>query len=275
MKKLIFTKNFIDALKKHRAKQQVCVITDQHVEGIYGKRLQEALEAPVFSFPAGEPFKNRETKYMLENHLIKHDLGADSLIIGFGGGVVCDLAGYLAGTYCRGVSLVFCPSTLLAMVDACIGGKNGVNVEQAKNLMGTYYQPKQIIVDLGLLQTLPKEELSNGFSEMIKHALIADPAYFDFLFEHAQSLQDMVPVLLQKAVFKSIEIKHDVVASDEREAGRRRLLNYGHTVAHAIEAASNYNVCHGKAVALGILAEAKISLEMGLLSLQNFLILSL
>lgn len=270
MKQFILSKNFIESLQKYSANRRIAIVTDHHLEKIYGNRLREALLLPVLSFPAGEPFKTRETKHVLENQLIKNGLGADSLIIAFGGGVVCDLAGYLASTYCRGVDLIFCPTTLLAMVDACIGGKNGVNVEQAKNLLGTYYQPKQIIVDLGLLKTLPPEEFVNGFSEMIKHALVADLRYFNFLYEHAKALVDMQPLVLQKAVFKSIEIKYDFVSSDERERGKRRLLNFGHTVAHAIEAESQYQICHGRAVALGILVEAKVSLEMGLLPLQSF-----
>ena len=171
----------------------IAIVTDEHVERYYGKRLHQTLlehgiSAHLFSFPAGEAYKTRTTKEALENAFFQKGLGKETCVIGLGGGVVTDLAGYLAATYCRGIPLVMIPTTLLGMVDASIGGKVGVNSSYGKNMVGCIYQPRQVIIDPELLKTLPIKELKNGFVEMIKHGCVIDHAYYHYLEEKSEQL---------------------------------------------------------------------------------------
>lgn len=254
--------------------KKIAVITDHTVEKLYGDRLVANLQAQrkevcVFSFPPGEQHKNRTTKENIENSMMQNGCGRDCLVIGFGGGVVTDLAGFIAATYCRGVPLVLIPTTLTAMVDASIGGKTGVNSPFGKNLIGSFYLPQQTLVDLSFLSTLPLQELKNGIIEMLKHGLIADKRYFNFLVEHAVSIIELQQHALTSAVTRAIEIKQRIVKQDPHEKGKRRLLNFGHTVGHAIEQHLKYAISHGEAVTLGILAESQLSTSLGLLSKKN------
>lgn len=237
------------------------LITDKKVERLHGRRLCQSLyakgyEVELFSFPSGERFKTRNTKERLENRLLRRGFGRDTVIIGLGGGVVTDLAGFLASTFCRGVPLILIPTTLLAMVDASIGGKTGVNTVFGKNLIGTFYRPKSVVLNLEYLTTLEQVDWFNGKVEMLKVALIAD-ADFAFRFHKTE---------LKEAIHKSISIKQHIVNSDPFEKkGNRALLNLGHTLGHAMETASGYTLSHGMAVAMGINLESRIAYEMGLL----------
>lgn len=246
------------------------IITDSIVEPLYGKQLEKYLNEQGFptsliSFPTGEEFKTRETKEYCENQLLK--LGADrqTCVIGLGGGVVLDIAGFVAATYCRGVPSLLIPTSLLAMVDASIGGKTGVNVPEGKNMIGTITQPKAIFIDPEMLKTLPLPEIKNGIAEMIKHSLIQDRTYFNFLKLHAKEILTLPMPLLKEAIWKSILIKSAIVKEDEFETGKRRLLNLGHTFAHALETASDYTIAHGRAVAIGILAECQLAYRLNYL----------
>ncbi|HEV8051302.1 MAG TPA: 3-dehydroquinate synthase family protein, partial [Parachlamydiaceae bacterium] len=208
------------------------IISDDIVGPLYARKLQQALslhgsEVHLFTFPHGELHKTRTTKEMLENRLFVKGLGRDTCLIALGGGVVSDIAGYLAATYCRGIPLVLIPTSLLGMVDASIGGKTGVNVPQGKNLLGCIYQPKKVLIDPSFLKTLPKKELVNGIVEMIKHGVIADSAYFEFLEKQADKLLGPDSNQLVKAIFGSCCIKNGIVEQDEKENGKRRLLNFG------------------------------------------------
>lgn len=247
------------------------IVTDTNIEPLYGKFLldtlvKNGLKAYLFSIPAGESFKTRQTKESLEDQLLTKSLGRDTCIIALGGGVVTDIAGFLASSYCRGVPLVMIPTTLLGMVDACIGGKNGVNTSFGKNLIGSIYQPRKVLIDPSLLTSLPKNELRNGVVEMIKHGLIADLSYFEFLENHSAEILALDPLYLERAIRDSCQIKIQIVEKDERENGLRRLLNYGHTIGHALENLSQYRLSHGEAVAIGMLVESHMAVQMGILA---------
>lgn len=258
-------KNQLDFIKPLASR--FVIITDQTISELYGTKLQHLfssynLDVNLLSFPAGEHYKTRETKETLENEMLDLGCGRDTCILAVGGGVVTDLAGYVAATYARGLPLVLIPTSLLGMVDAGIGGKTGVNVPQGKNLLGAIYQPKRVIADLAFLETLPKKELLNGVVEMIKHGLIADKNLFEFLSTHSKKITSRDTETLQAAIHKSCCIKKEIVEFDERESGKRHLLNFGHTIAHALETLTNYNLSHGEAVALGILAESYLAQQM-------------
>lgn len=250
------------------------IITQNSLAKVYGRRLQESFsregfEANLFTFPDGEKFKNRETKALLEDRILEKKWGRKVCVIALGGGVVIDLAGFIAATYCRGVPLIVIPTSLLAMVDSSLGGKTGVNTPLGKNLIGSIYQPHKVLIDLSFLQTLPLSELRNGVAEMIKHGIIADPEYFSYLEAHVESLLNLDFCLLEKAIFDSCRIKMQIVAQDEKENGKRVLLNFGHTVGHALESLTGYSLPHGEAVAIGMLAESHIAMQIGLLSSKN------
>lgn len=220
------------------------LITDTTVEKLY----RDLFPYPTFSFPAGEKYKTRETKALLEDRLLKAGFARDTTLIGLGGGVVTDMAGFIAATFCRGVPLVLIPTTLLAMVDASIGGKNGVNTPLGKNMVGTFYPPKKVVIDSQFLKTLPEKEMWNGQVEILKAGLVANPQLF-----HAPNLE------------RAIEVKRELVFSDPHEKGKRRILNFGHTIGHALELLSDFQLCHGEAVATGIVLESRLSHAMGIL----------
>lgn len=250
------------------------IITDDKIAPMYGEHLHqylssEGLEVHLFSFSNGEQNKTRATKEVLENQLFEKGLGRDTCVIALGGGVVTDLAGYIAATYCRGVPLVKFPTSLLGMVDACIGGKTGVNATYGKNMLGCIYQPKKVVIDISTLKSLPKKELANGVVEMIKHGLIADFNLFEFLEKYSNQLLTLDSNVVEKAIFESCRIKKEIVEQDERENGKRHLLNFGHTVGHALECLTDYSLSHGEAVAIGLLVESCLSVKLGLLDQKS------
>jgi 3-dehydroquinate synthase len=255
---------------------RVAIISDTTVAPLYAQGLQSALSrkglnVDLFVFPSGESNKQRATKEMIEDQLCKKGFGRDTCILAIGGGVVTDVAGFVAATYCRGVPLIMVPTTLLSMVDASIGGKTGVDHPLAKNMIGCIYQPKKVFVDPAVLRTLPLNEFKNGIVEMIKHGLIADSDYFDFLNSHASKILLLEPSLLEESIWRGVLIKKNIVEEDETEIGKRRLLNFGHTIAHAIEHATAYEIAHGEAVAIGMLVEGYMAVELGMLSQNAFL----
>lgn len=225
--------------------------------------------------PPGEGQKTREQWSALSDWLLAEGAGRDSTVIALGGGVVGDLAGFVAATYLRGVPVVQLPTTLVAMVDAAIGGKTGVDTRAGKNLIGAFHRPSLVLIDPSVLDTLPAAHVRAGLAEVLKHGAIADAAYFHLAAEHgvrlAQDDGDTAQAwwrsdAARDLIARSVEIKSEIVASDERESGRREALNFGHTVAHAIEAASDFTVLHGHAVAIGMVAEAVLGETLGLTS---------
>ena len=249
---------------------QYAIVADHKVAELHGARLMTLLTGAgltvrLFTFPSGEWNKTREQWSSLTDQLLAAGLGRDSAVIAFGGGVSGDLAGFVAATYLRGIPYVHLPTTLLAMIDSSIGRKTGVDVPAGKNLVGAFHQPRVVVADIDYLATLPRAQMASGVAEAIKHGVIRDAAYF-------ASLEDARPILarelgpLEALVRRSIEIKTAVVAADEREVGMRAILNFGHTVGHAVEALSGFDLLHGEAVAIGMATEARIAEASGIAS---------
>ncbi len=245
------------------------VISDDRVAPLHGAPVTESLRdagchADLHTFPAGEVHKTRDEWAGLTDRLLDSGLGRDGGVVAVGGGVTGDLAGFVAATYMRGVSVVQVPTSVVAMVDSAVGGKTGVDTPAGKNLVGAFHAPRLVLVDPLTIATLPRAERAQGWAEALKHGAITDLAYFERLERDAPALLEGEPGAVAGAVARSIEIKAEVVGADEREAGRREILNYGHTLGHALEAASDYRLPHGSAVGLGMLLEARLGESLGI-----------
>ncbi len=247
----------------------VFVLTAPEIWALWGERLQACLaprEPVVLFLPAGERHKRMTEVERLATEMTVAGADRSSLLIAFGGGVTGDVGGFLSAIYMRGIEYIQIPTTLLSQVDSSVGGKTGVNLQTGKNLVGCFYPPKAVIADIALLQTLPPRELRAGVYESIKAGLIRDPALFRYIEKHREAIDRGDAAPLEKTVAASIRIKADVVGQDEREHGLRMILNFGHTIGHAIEAATKYSVLlHGEAVAWGMIAALHISRERQML----------
>ncbi len=258
-------------LKESGYSGKAVIITDTNVKTLYAGPLKKSLEeagfnVTVLEIPAGEPQKTLETAGRLYDRLAESQAERSTLILALGGGVIGDLAGFVAATYMRGIPFVQVPTTLLAMADSSIGGKTAVDRGNLKNIIGAFYQPKMVIADIDTLKTLPKEELSNGMAEVIKMAAIGSRRFFRFLEDNIQRAMALNAAVMEKIVLENALQKAGVVGKDEREAGLRIILNYGHTIGHAVETISSFSIKHGQAVAIGMVAENKIALRKNLLS---------
>ncbi|MFA5839299.1 MAG: 3-dehydroquinate synthase [Candidatus Margulisiibacteriota bacterium] len=268
--------NIKQIIEEGRLGSEIFILTDSEVNKLYGKSLAKKLKSfrpKIILIPRGEKNKNLKETSRLYDQLIRYSAHRDSLIIALGGGVIGDMAGFVAATYMRGVNYIQVPTTLLAQVDASVGGKTGVNHPQEKNLIGAFYQPKAVIIDVRTLATLPARQLRTGLAEVVKYGIIKDAEFFKFIeanahhlnvnaFKSSDTLRAAMKVW-QIIVKESAKIKARVVSEDEKEAGLRMILNYGHTVGHAIESATNYRkFMHGEAVALGMIAAAYIAEEL-------------
>ncbi|HEY7613363.1 MAG TPA: 3-dehydroquinate synthase [Gemmatimonadales bacterium] len=255
-----------DLVERHLPRRRVALLADDSVYRLLREgRLGDARwEGAALTFPAGERSKTRETWSRLTDQLLGMGFGRDSAIVALGGGVAGDLAGFVAATYMRGIPCLQVPTTLLAMLDASVGGKTGVDTPGGKNLIGAFHPPVAVLADPLVLATLPDREYRAGLAEAVKHGLIADRDYFAWMEGSADALVARDPGALQQLVRRSVEIKAEVVGEDEREAGRRAILNAGHTVAHALEQATEYRLPHGEAVGLGLVAEAALATALGL-----------
>jgi 3-dehydroquinate synthase len=245
------------------AGRRIVVVTDPNLDALYGGVIR-GISDHMIVIPTGEENKTLSTVESIHRRLI--ELGADrhTYIVGFGGGIVTDITGFAASTYLRGVEFGFVATSLLAQIDASVGGKNGVNVGGYKNMAGVFNQPDFVLCDTGVLSTLPPREFSAGLAEMIKAGIIADPALFELLESHSPEELLADKELLTRAIVAAIRVKASIVEADERESGERRKLNLGHTVAHAIEKLTRgYN--HGEAVGVGLVASAGMSVRLGLL----------
>ncbi len=245
------------------------VISDSNVADILGldfvRLMKDAgLEAELYVFPAGETSKNINIVIDLARKMLKAGYDRKSAIVALGGGVTGDLAGFLASIYMRGIPYIQIPTSLLAQVDSSVGGKTGVDLPEGKNLIGTFYQPRRVYIDYGVLTTLPFEHFKNGLAEVIKYGCIWSPKLFSFLEENAERILHYDDKVLEYIIYESCRIKAEVVSKDEREGGLRRILNFGHTIGHAIEAAAGYEILHGFCVAMGMIAAAKISEALGI-----------
>jgi len=256
-------------LQEHCPAPAYAVLTDSHVAKLYGDEVVKRVartgpRAELLTFPAGEWNKTRETWASLSDRMLAAHFGRDSAVIAVGGGVVGDVAGFVAATYLRGVPYVQVPTSLLAMIDSSIGGKTGVDVSAGKNLLGAFHQPRLVAADLTLLTSLPPVQLSAGLAEAVKHGVIADAEYFAFLESDHAAILAKDGTALERVVQRSVEIKAAVVAEDERETGKRAILNFGHTIGHAIEATSKFEVLHGEAVGVGMVYEARLGEALGI-----------
>jgi 3-dehydroquinate synthase len=247
----------------------IMVITNPTVSAFYLEPLLDSLVQAGFNPSVshvldGEEYKNLDWVRRLYDDLLMNRMDRGSAVIALGGGVIGDIAGFVAATYMRGVPFVQIPTTLLAQVDSSIGGKVAVNHPKGKNIIGSFYQPIIVLIDPCTLRTLDKRELSAGFAEVVKYGVIKDGSFFSFLSENVERVMEGNLSILAKIILRSCEIKKEVVERDERERGIRAILNYGHTIGHALEAASHYRrFKHGEAVSIGMVGAAKIALKMG------------
>ena len=252
------------------------IITDENVGPLYASAAEKALKGAGYAvstvtLSAGETTKNGENVFALQSECVKAGLDRKSFIVALGGGVIGDLSGFVAATYLRGIDFVQVPTSLLAMVDSSVGGKTGVNIPEGKNLVGAFHQPRLVLVDLDTLKTLPPREYAAGLAEVVKYGIIHDGPFFDLLEERVAEAADVNnSELLAKMVSRSCEVKAEVVAQDEREGGLRAILNFGHTVGHAIENVAGYGeYVHGEAVAIGSVYAARVSAALTGLSAEG------
>jgi len=264
-----------DFIQKHQPHQNIFIITDANVAPLYLQSLKEQLQRADFQVascvvPAGEPSKslyqaNALYTWMLENHATRQ-----SAIIALGGGIVGDLSGFVAATFMRGIPFIQIPTTLLSQVDSSVGGKVGINHALGKNLIGAFYQPQAVIMDPQMLHTLPEREIVAGMAEVIKYGFITDADFYDFVEDHLESLIELrESEQIEHVLYKSCAIKADVVSRDEREDGLRAILNFGHTIGHALEAVTAYtHFLHGEAIIYGMMAALQLSVRTGHLSAE-------
>ncbi|MGF1479301.1 MAG: 3-dehydroquinate synthase [Cyanophyceae cyanobacterium] len=270
----------INELGKHlrclQLGQKVLLVSNREIFNYYGEQALASLkdagfDSSIHIIPAGEPYKTLDSIQKLYDTAIDNQLERSSTLVALGGGVIGDMTGFAAATWLRGVNFVQVPTSLLAMIDAAIGGKTGVNHPQGKNLIGAFYQPRLVLIDPTVLKTLPEREFRAGMAEVVKYGVIWDAELFAQL-EQAESLDTLSTIskeLLQTIIIRSCQAKADVVSQDEKEAGLRAILNYGHTVGHAVESLTGYRlVVHGEAVAIGMAVAGEIAVQMDLWSEQ-------
>ena len=262
-------------LEKFVSNKEVLLIHDSAISGaliIKFKKLinEETLKLESIKINANEQNKSQETLSKIHSTLIENKFSRDCLIIGLGGGIVCDISGFAAATYQRGVDFFLIPTTLLSQVDASVGGKTAINHPKGKNMIGAFHQPLGVLADLAFLSTLPKREISCGLSEMIKHGLIRDIGYFSWLEENIEQIIELNSEVTEEAVSRSIKIKAEIVREDEKEKNIRALLNFGHTFGHALELIGDFkNYNHGEAVAIGMIMALEMSVRIGNITQQD------
>lgn len=254
--------------------RKVCIVADSTVAGLYLSEVECAVKPLCrnvisFIFPAGEENKNLDTVRSLYERLILAKFDRNDVLLALGGGVTGDLCGYAAATYLRGIDFIQIPTTLLSQVDSSIGGKTGVDFDAYKNMVGAFHMPRLVYSNTAVLQTLPPEQFSSGMGEIIKHGLIQDKEYYDFLENEAGSIMKRDLDVCEKMIVRSDMIKRRIVEEDPREKGIRGYLNFGHTLGHAIEKLGNFQMLHGHCVALGSLAAAYMSASRGLISMEE------
>lgn len=258
-------------LKERNVAKRYGIISDAHVASLYGDLLMESLSkegirAELITFPQGEASKNLQTIATLASQLATRNFDRKDGLIALGGGVTGDITGFLAAVYMRGIPFVQIPTTLLAQVDSSVGGKTGVDIPEGKNLVGCFYQPRAVYIDTNVLTTLPRTELLGGLAEVIKYGIISDADFFRFLETNRPAILALDKNAITETISRCCEIKASVVEQDEREGDLRRILNYGHTIGHAVEAASDFTLIHGLAVAMGMVAAARLAERSGFFS---------
>ncbi|TDX45411.1 3-dehydroquinate synthase [Orenia marismortui] len=262
-------------LKELNLGSKVMIITNELVDSLYGREVEQAIkkagfEVNIAKIGDGEEYKVLDSAKNLYDQAVNANLDRSSTIIALGGGVVGDIAGFIAATYMRGVNFVQIPTTVLAQVDSSVGGKVAVNHPQGKNLIGAFYQPKLVVADIKVLSTLEPRQLKAGLAEVIKYGVIWDKEFFHFLEAKREEILELDIKTMEYLLKRCCEIKAEVVAQDEREMGIRAILNYGHTIGHALEAVTDYQrFVHGEGVAIGMVAAAKLANKLGILDLAD------
>ena len=246
---------------------KLLIVTNVTVGKLYGAKVKEicssVCKTEMVELPDGEQFKKWSSRNLILTKLARMQADRKSVVVALGGGVVGDLAGFAAAIYMRGIKFVQVPTTLLALVDSSVGGKTGMNLPEGKNLVGAFHQPSAVIADINFLKTLPKREVSAGLAEIIKHGLLADKKYFEFVEQHIEQLRNLEPEIVTQVVAGSCEIKAEIVRKDTKESSIRALLNLGHTFGHAIEKLTGYGTwLHGEAVGCGLVLAARASQEL-------------
>ncbi len=258
-------------LLKFEFSRKICLVSNPTVFGLHGETVARSIRDAGFELariliPDGEGFKSLSSVEEIYTDMLKARLDRKAVVVALGGGVIGDIAGFAASTYMRGVDFVQVPTTLLAQVDSSVGGKTGVNHPLGKNMIGSFWQPRLVWIDTETLKTLPQREFLSGIAEVIKYGVIWDEEFFRFLEEHSREVLAHDPEALERVIRRSCEIKAEVVSKDERESGLRAILNYGHTIGHALETATGYaRYLHGEGVAIGMYAEARLGQQAGLL----------
>lgn len=267
--------NLAKEIKKINLNNNFAIITDDNVYKLYKDKIineffNENINYKFFIVKHGEKSKCLKVLQKISEKMLKSGFDRNSTIIALGGGVIGDLAGYIAGTFMRGISFIQVPTTLLAQVDSGIGGKVAVDIKFGKNSSGLFYQPKKVIIDIDFLNTLPDIEFNNGMAEIIKHGIIYDDEYFNFIEKNLSKIVEKKHDILIELIYGSCIIKGDVIEKDEKEKNLRRILNFGHTIGHGLEILSNYKLKHGYAVAFGIIKESYIANKLGGITLDEF-----
>ena len=265
---------YFDDDKSHKY-NKVCIVTDSNVSKLYLKNLYQLLESKfnqviTFGFEAGEGSKKLSLVEILYEQLIKNQFDRHDLLIALGGGVVGDMTGFCAATYLRGIDFIQVPTTLLSQVDSSIGGKTGVDFMNYKNMVGAFYMPKLVYINLEVIKTLPKEQFQSGMGEIIKHGCIMNQSYFQWLRDYSEDILSLNHQALEEMIYQSCLIKRDVVEKDPKEQNIRAYLNFGHTIGHAVEKLSNFQLFHGQCVAIGIVAAAYLSVKKNMISHKDY-----
>ena len=251
----------LDNLHQYIPDGKAVIVTDTNVFDLFGDRFPAL---PRIVIGTGEAVKQLETVVQIYREFIKYEVDRDTFVVGIGGGIVCDITGFAASTFMRGISCGFAATTLLAQADASVGGKNGVNLDGFKNMVGVFSQPEFVLCDPAVLKTLSRSDVANGLAEVVKHSLIADRDAFEFIEANADEIIELDPGVIQNLIYDTVRIKANIVEMDERETGERRKLNFGHTLGHAVESATG--LAHGEAVSIGMVAAVSLSEKRGLIT---------
>lgn len=266
--------NIGEDLRERNIGKRYVIIADDRVAELFGDAVIDSLkraelDCDLITFPSGEENKNLTTIGQLTSKLAQLGVDRKDCLVALGGGVSGDITGFVAAIYMRGIPFVQIPTTFLAQVDSSVGGKTGVDIPEGKNLVGCFYQPRAVYIDSSVLKSLPPEELLNGLAEVIKYGVIYDADFFYYLNANREQIQALDLSVMEEVILRCCAIKAEVVAADEREADLRRILNYGHTLGHAVEAASRFTIAHGVAVAMGMVAVNKIAVAQGMLAAET------
>lgn len=270
---IIFTDSFANlaaSLDRINAPEKLLIVTDTNVEKLYADEVNGILKASgydsaVYAFPAGEENKGMDTILGICGACVEHGLDRRSMILALGGGVVGDMAGFAAAIYMRGIDFVQIPTTLLSQSDSSVGGKTGIDFMESKNILGAFWQPRLVYINVNTLKTLPEVQFISGMGEVIKHGIIRDAAFYDFIKNNSALIKSLDPDTLISMAKRNCSIKAEVVECDEKENGLRAILNFGHTIGHAAESALDFTVTHGECVGLGMVAASYIAAERGLI----------